>query len=107
MATYFPTIKQFFTDFNQKKLRELFVFIYCFLVCCLAITFANDVIKKWYFIILPIFIGLTSIAVIVHVLLYFWLKNKAKTPNDLKIEQVLKERKEQEKKEWEKKFKKD
>lgn len=102
MATYFSAIKEYFTNFNQRKLSNLFIFIYCFFVCCLVITFSNDFIKKWYYIILPVFVGLIVIAIIVHVFLYHWLKNKSKTPNDLKIEKILKERKEQEKKDWEK-----
>ena len=107
MAAYFSSIKKYFTEFNQTKLKNLFVFTYCFLFCCLTITFANDFMKKWYYIILPVFIGLLVIVIIVHVVLYYWLKNKAKTTNDLKIEKILKERKVQEKKDWENKFKKD
>lgn len=86
-------IKDFFKNLDKQKLTKIFVVIICVLICGLSMTFANRILQTWYFIIIPIFLGLILIFTIVFVVLWFWIKKKSKTENDLKIEQVLKQRK--------------
>lgn len=98
-------IKDFFKNLDHKKLRKAFVVTICILVCCLSITFANNFFISRWFIVMPIFVGLILLFTIIYIILYYKIKKQQKTENDLKIEQVLEQRRKLEKEEWQKKSK--
>ena len=95
--TNIKKIRDYFKSFDQKKLNKLFFIILCIVICSFSLTFANNVLLEWYLVILPIFGSFIIFAIVIYLILRWWIIKNCKTENDLKIEKILKERKKEEK----------